>query len=256
MTTDEIEARWKSLCDVVADRMKVFTRPFVTPLIQDVVGTRPRVGTGTFIDQNGVSVLTCEHVARHAPFLYQFNGNEPLVELPATWRADPFPIDAATAIVHAELWGTVPHLAQPLSLSCFAARHDPVEHEVFFFRGASDENVTVGAVHSRIIPSGYCTQEKPGGGDAKVFELLWEPLETTVTQGTSDEVAKLFKYDDPAGFSGSLVWNTRFVEKGCDLSKWSPGDAVVTGLLREWDTGTKTLLVWRVEHLLAWLIRP
>jgi hypothetical protein len=61
------------------------------------------------------------------------------------------------------------------------------------------------------------------------------------------------RYDDPEGFSGSLVWNTRFVELGCDLSAWRPHEAVVTGLLRRWDTSTRTLLTWRVEHLLAWL---
>jgi hypothetical protein len=41
--------------------------------------------------------------------------------------------------------------------------------------------------------------------------------------------------------------------------QWTPDDAVVTGLLRRWDTGTKTLLVFRVEHLRAFLeahLRP
>ena len=79
------------------------------------------------------------------------------------------------------------------------------------------------------------------------------PEETWITSGTSDEVRCRVKYNNPAGFSGSLVWNTRFVELGCDFQKWCPNEAVVTGLLRRFDEDTNTLLVWRVEHLHGWL---
>jgi hypothetical protein len=107
--------------------------------------------------------------------------------------------------------------------------------------------------YSKFIATGYCSQEEPGAGDADIFEILWNPPSTAVSSGTSDQVRSTFQHSNPAGFSGSLVWNTRFVEKGCDLSNWNPQDAVVTGLLRRWDYATKTLLAWRVEHLLAWL---
>jgi hypothetical protein len=83
--------------------------------------------------------------------------------------------------------------------------------------------------------------------------VLWDPTQITKTSRTSEEVCDRVKHDHPGGFSGSLVWNTRFVEHGCDLSRWRPSDAVVTGLLRRYDVGTGTLLVWRVEHLLNWL---
>ncbi|MBA8845725.1 hypothetical protein FHW02_003811 [Ochrobactrum sp. RH1CCR137] len=58
---------------------------------------------------------------------------------------------------------------------------------------------------------------------------------------------------DSGGFSGSLVWNTRYLECVSAGREWKPEQAVVTGLLRRWDTSTKTLLAWRVEHLRAWL---
>lgn len=53
--------------------------------------------------------------------------------------------------------------------------------------------------------------------------------------------------------SGSLVWNTRYLETRESGRNWSPDDAVVTGLLRRWDEKTKTLLVYRVEHVRTWL---
>ncbi len=245
--------QWEALCEAVTEQMKIHTRPFVTPLVQDVTGKAPENGTGTYLDRDGVTVLTCDHVAEHEPFLHQFYDHDPLLPLPVSWLGDAYPIDASIAAVPEVHWDSVPHLSRPLSMSRFAAKHQPVEHELFFFRGVAGENVIVGANHSRVISTGYCSQEKPGTGTAQIFEILWDPTKTTVTKATDAEIRKQFKYDDPAGFSGSLVWNTRFVERGCDLSTWTPCDAEVTGLLREWDTGTKTLLVWRVEHLLTWL---
>lgn len=250
MATVMTPTRWQAFCDVVADQMKIHTRPFVAPLVQDVIGKPPEIGTGTYLERKEVAVLTCEHVSRHDPFFHQFNGHDPLLPLPVTWREDPQPIDAAIAKVPTGHWVSVQHAARALDMGRFAARHSPVTHELLFFRGVAGENVIIGSAHSRVIPTGYCSQEKPGSGNAAIFEMMWEPRATTVTKGTAPDVLPHFKHDDPGGFSGSLVWNTRFVEGGCDLTTWTPSDAQVTGLLRRWDTGTKTLLVWRVEHLL------
>ena len=100
---------------------------------------------------------------------------------------------------------------------------------------------------------GYCTQEKKGTGDAQIFELFWEPEHTQVTSGTSAAARDEVKWADARGFSGSLVWNTRYLEFTGQGLAWSPEDAVVSGLLRRWDEDTKTLLAWRVEHLKTWL---
>jgi hypothetical protein len=253
MATQMTQHQWQTLCNAVADQMKIHTRPYVTPLIQDVEGKEPENGTGTYVEHDGFSLLTCNHVAVLEPFLHQLNNHDGLMPLPVTWHGDPAPIDAALAAIPVAHWNSVLHFSRPLGMDRFASAHQPVDNEVLFFRGVSGENVVVGAKHSRVIPTGYCSQELHGSGDDRIFEILWKPANTTVTSGTEDEVAKLFKYLDPHGFSGSLVWNTRFVEKGCDLSNWSPCDAEVTGLLRRWDEKTETLLAWRVEHLLAWI---
>ncbi|TXI87181.1 MAG: hypothetical protein E6Q40_05320 [Cupriavidus sp.] len=250
--TDE---EWEALCNAVADQMKIHTRPFVTPLIQDVEGKPPENGTGTYIDHDGPCVLTCDHVAVHAPFLHQFYPHQDLIPLPVTWKGDPMPVDASLAAIPSSHWTSRQHLSKPLGMDRFAPVHRPVERELLFFRGVAGENVVVGANHSRVISTGYCSQELPGSGDTNIFEILWNPAKTRVTEGTDDEVAKVFKHHDPHGFSGSLVWNTRFVEKGFDLSTWRPQDAQVTGLLRRLDEDTDTLLAWRVEHLLTWLAK-
>jgi hypothetical protein len=246
-------ALWNALCDKVADMMKVHTRPFVTPLVQDVTGMPPAIGTGTFIyHANMKKILTCEHVANSQPHEHEFHGHQCLLKLPVSWHMDATK-DAAVATVPTSHWNSVSHNASPLPLSRFDRKHEPVEGEVLFFRGFAGQNATLQIGWSSLIATGYCSQEKQGSGDNNIFEILWNPQGTTVSTGTSQEVRSKFQYNNPGGFSGSLVWNTRFVEKGCDLSTWSPQDALVTGLLRRWDFNTKTLLAWRVQHLLAWL---
>ncbi len=88
---------------------------------------------------------------------------------------------------------------------------------------------------------------------SEVFEIFWEPGMAAFTARTSDETKANMKVEKPPGFSGALVWNTRFWEVSASGREWRPDDAVVTGLLRRWDRDTKTLLVLRVEHLQEWL---
>lgn len=244
--------QWEQLCSEVADAMKIHTRPFVTPLIEDVRGKPPHIGTGTFLQREGIDLLTCEHVARHEPFIHELNGHDKPISLPTTWIHDA-KIDASLAAVSENHWRSLPHLAKPLSMTHFAKRHAPVSSELLFFRGIAGQNVYLFGEQSRSIITGYCSQEERESGDQQIFEMLWNPTETTVTSGTNEEVQSDFQHDDPHGFSGSLVWNTRFVEGGCDLSSWTPEKADVTGMLRRYDEKTKTLLALRVEQLLAWL---
>lgn len=247
------QAQWDAMCDTVADAMKVHTRPYVTPLVQDVAGVPPAIGTGTFIERDGIEILTCEHVAHHAPFEHDFYDRQELIKLPVRWRSDPDPIDAAIAQVPTSHWTSVDHSAAALPMSRFASQHGPVDNELLFFRGIAGQNVVLQIGHSRFNLTGYCSQEKPGAGNSQIFEIVWNPAGTTISSGTSAEVRAHFQHNNPGGFSGSLVWNTRFIELGRNLSTWSPEDAVVTGLLRRWDFTTKTLLAWRAEHLLAWM---
>jgi hypothetical protein len=124
---------------------------------------------------------------------------------------------------------------------------------LIFFRGFVGENAHYGFGVHQTDGSAYCSQEKENTGDEKFFEIFWEPENMQFTAATDDETRAKVKYGCPKGLSGSLVWNTRYLETTSTGAKWTPNHAVVTGLLRRWDKDTKTLLVWRVEHLLAWL---
>jgi hypothetical protein len=204
--------------------MKVFTRPFIT-ILASPAGAQARIGTGTFVNLDGVKVLTCEHVSRLNPSARFIDDTGSTTEVQVgAWRAEAdVRIDAAVAPIDEQAWSRIAGKAQSIPLSKFAQRHTDVQNEVLFFRGISGENAHyLSGFGDDVTFTGYCSQEKKNTGDANEFEILWGRSRAEVTSGTEDQTRKRFKYEDPAGFSGSLVWNSRFVQFGCDLSKWHP----------------------------------
>lgn len=256
MNVAAAQARWQATVDGVADAMRVFTRQFVTPLSLENPQTVRLSGTGTYVMLPARSriVLTCEHVSRLKPVDYRFYGSNDVFRHPGPWREDPDPVDAGVAEISDVQWGATSHSAGEVSIASFAFRHlvaDPAE--LLFFRGFAGQNAAFAWNTHQTNSSGYCSQEVTGAGDSEIFEMFWEPQQTQFTAETPDDVRAAMRFNDPQGFSGSLVWNTRYREVTAGGGNWSTADAVVTGLLRRWDTKTKTLLVWRVEHLRQWL---
>lgn len=255
------EEKWMALSGFVTDRMKEYTRTVVTPLVFQQDGKPPRIGTGTYIELGRevtatVGVVTCEHVARYQPLWHSPFPSKDVFPLTGTALADAEPIDASIIMMDQASWqseageaGEAEHLPN----SMLSQSHNPVPDELLFFRGIAGENAYLGFGGFDGILTGYCSQIKRGTNDDRIFELIWDPDKTQITPGTDQSVRERLKYHNAEGFSGSLVWNTRFVELGCDVNEWTPADAVVTGMLKRWDEKTKTLLALRVEHINAWL---
>ena len=246
---------WVRISDQVTKEMTKFTQPFVTPLGSQSADDVWLVGTGSYVMlREQRAIVTCEHVARQQPINYRFFGNDAVFEHQSPWCMDPHPIDAGLAIISDSAWHAVTHSAQEIPIERFAQRHRSLDQaELLFFRGYAGVNAHYAFGIHQTNGSGYCSQEVKDSGDAQIFEMLWEPKRTQFTTNTTPDARTEMKFDDPHGFSGSLVWNTRFLEVQAVGRQWTPEEAVVTGLLRRFDPATKTLLVWRVEHLLAWL---
>lgn len=246
--------QWKTICDKVSDDMLVHTRPFVTPLGTENQQTVRLVGTGSYVvHENRRFLLTCEHVALIQPMHYRFHGNEDVFEHQGPWTMEKHPFDAAFARITDLAWAACSHQAEPISFERFAQHHAPADRaEILFFRGFSGENAHYAFDVHQTNGTGYATQEKDKTGDAQIFELFWEPENTQLTSQTKPEAATEMKFENAGGFSGSLVWNTRYLEVTQQGGQWTPENAVVTGMLRRWDKDTGTLLAWRVEHLYAW----
>ena len=215
------------------------------------------LGSGAYAKrQERIILLTCEHVVRGESVRSRFYGSDEYIESACAWTADRYPVDAAFRPIESTVWDQHAAQADAIAWERFALQHAPVaQEELLFFRGYAGENARYGFGVHQTNASGYCTQEKVDAGDDQIFELFWEPLETQFTSETPDRVRSDTRYDNAEGFSGSLVWNTRYLEVTQAGGVWTPRDAVVTGLLRNWDQKTKTLLAWRAEHLRAWLDR-
>ena len=240
----------------VAEQMKAHIRPFMTPLGTETPQTVRLVGTGNYVERERQRILlTCQHVACTQPMHYRFFGDDSIFQYSGPpWRMDPYPIDAARTPLSDQAWSAVAHQATTIPLSRFASKHRPLQQaELLFFYGFAGENADYGFGIHQTNGTGYCSQEKIDTGDDQIFEMFWDPSKTQHTAATSQEAREAVKFSDPRGLSGSLVWNTRYLEVTQAGGTWTPDKAVVTGLLRRWDCGTRTLLVWRVEHLLAWL---
>jgi hypothetical protein len=255
MSLDE----WTKICSDVANAMTAHTRPFVTPLTSSSDTKVNLVGSGSFVVFEGRRIiLTCQHVRSKGGVDYLLYGSQDDVPKHlGPWEENGHPSsDVAIAAMSDPLWNATRHMAVPVPYNRFAAEHRPVQRgEILFFRGFAGENARYAFGVHEANGTGYCSQQKQvlEAPDPSIFEILWEPQETKVASDTSDEARGAIKFEDPGGFSGSLVWNTRYLENQKSGREWTPECAVVTGLLRRWDYHTKTLLVWRVEHLRAWL---
>jgi len=246
---------WKRLASGVTDRMKEYTRPCVTAMRTSNQYGVHLLGTGSYVTAKGRRLLTtCEHVIRAKTAVeHQFWGADQIFQVPDPFVCDQL-LDTAFAAIRETAWNAVEHAAWTIDLREFAPKHQPVDRELLFFRGFAGENARYGFGVHEANATGYCSQEPPGPPIApELFEMRWVPKRIEFTEQTSDEMKAKMLHNDPRGFSGSLVWNTRFVELSSAGKAWRPEDAVITGLLCRYIEERETLAALRVEHLRGWL---
>ena len=256
MTEDE----WKKFQSDVTDKMKTYVKKFVTPLRCEDTNTVRLLGTGSYVlFEKQRILLTCEHVVSEAkghPIDAGFSGLDTLYRVQNdAWQAEPHPKDIAYTATADTAWQKHPHKGEEIPEEKFSDRHMVSENaELLFLYGFAGENAQFAFEVHNANGSGYCTQEVKNSGNHEIFEVFWEPEKIQWSDLTETTAKKNMKHNDPAGFSGALVWNTRFLEMRAKGKKWTPDCAQVTGLVRRWDhKDAKTLLVWRIEHVKAWL---
>lgn len=246
-------SEWDTLTKNVVTQMSQYVYPFTTPIskvISDDDGEH--WGSGSYVEINGhCFVATNEHVV-HAlkthSIAYKFSGDENYFRLPGHKSlAEGLPVDFALTKMNDSIWRAFPHQAKPIPISRFSTMHNPVEGELLFFLGYSQDRSRF--AFKTLLTEGTpylareCELPIDGRCDPEMhFALSYNPaLAISV-----DELSKGLPL--PPGFSGSLVWNTRFVEKMIRNESWGPADAVVTGIIWGWPSGT-SLVATKVEYL-------
>ncbi len=256
MATQEQEAaqryQWNSTCFAVNEAMAAHVRASITPISKVLSNDHGELeGTGSYVEIHGKPYLiTNEHVARvlqtHS-IAHQFHGSDNVVRCLHPMLAQSAPVDVAISAIDDRIWHMFAHTATPIPLSRFATRHNPVPGELLFIAGYSGDRSAFwyNTLISRGMP--YLTQEimmSADHGNAEYhFALHYNP------ERASSPVDRAEGLPTPPGLSGSLVWNTRFVERKQAGVDWTPTDAQVTGIVWGWPSGGSCLIATKVEHL-------
>jgi hypothetical protein len=238
----------------LTNQMRDFTERFVTPITYENRDGVPTLsGTGTFVEVLGRRLLlTCEHVVLGRQELaFRPFGTENFLRAPARFASISDPYDIAVARIGDDLWQAAEHQAMAVGPDSFDLTHAAVEDELLFFRGYAGENSVFGFDTMVTRSSSYTTQKKREGvesiDDRYHFVLLHNPEEVQF-------IDKKVHFEDPSGFSGSLVWDTGYVNCLKTGASWSPEVARVTGIVSHWAVGDPGISVLRVEHLRSYLL--
>lgn len=254
-------AEWDQLSAEVSIAMREFAMAYATPISKALSrDLGEHLGNGTYLDLCGSKyILTNQHVAVHraeAEFGHQFVDDDDVYRLGEPFRDEPYPLDVAVAAIKPEVWSHASHGSKALSLDKFATKHAPLERELLFMLGFSDERSKFlalhEALHSRATP--YLTQEIPLPCLQKNPPRCWQPayhfclnykpdLATTVGNGERYGLPK------PPGLSGSLVWNTRRIDCLRQGINWTPDCAEVTGIVWAWPSESACLIATKIEHV-------
>jgi len=235
----------QKLLELVA-AMRDHVDQFISPIcatLEDETGVQfgKVVGSGTFVSLRGEPwIVTNEHVARAQAehVLAHFRGND----MYAAAIVHGFvclspPEDMALARIEPSMLEGAEKI--PLPLDRVATEFSPIEGEVLFVMGypgkRSHFSALAGGLQTWPLPFATDVAALPEGTDNAMFFALDYPAGDQVV-GLDGKRTSL---SEPKGLSGSLVWNTRYVQRG---NAWTPADAVVCGILQLWDQGNQLLI--------------
>ena len=142
-----------------------------------------------------------------------------------------------------------------------ALTHAPVAREFLFLMGFAGSRAYFSPILNVIVTNGtpYLTQEfDPQAEQREItwkhfdpafhFAMPWEPEQVEIVDREGKAVPV-----NADGFSGSLVWNTRYTEYTAAEKLWDPNVAQLTGVAWGWPKQDRVLLATRIEHVRTFL---
>jgi hypothetical protein len=143
--------------------------------------------------------------------------------------------------------GTSGHLAKAITEDMIALAHVPVSQEFFTFIGFSGQysRFSFGTLSTPGTSSTAREVKLPEGSCLKRrfhFGINYKP-------DSSYNIVGSRGLPRPQGFSGSTVWNTRFVESRIAGEAWTPECARVTGVVRGWPSAIGCIVATRSQYV-------
>lgn len=267
MTREE----WEYLCASVNDRMVEQVAKFVTPIsMSEEPDSGIAWGSGGYLEANdGTWLLTASHVFTDAP------RGALLAHLPVPGNSyvaitDPpeltkWPVDAVAVRV-----ASIPASSniRPVPKTLLAERYSAVDGELLFWVGFPGYTLER---HDPILPARR---------RSTLFGCLRIPGLPMLSQALQGDDPQHSQFDcdrhiaihypssakrapeeaatalpNPKGMSGSILWNTRFVETARDGFEWSPACAMVCGVVWAALDNPEVVLATKIEFVRAGLTR-
>lgn len=238
MYSNVTQENWPDIVRNIHTRMAEHVRPYLASIsMSDDNQSGQACGSGVYLQLNARPyLLTCEHVARASNKGYRIahlpKAGDNYCAFPYPWFPDPYPVDLALTYIDPQTWSRGDRLGLPANR--IAPAHDVASHELLmlcgypgaasYFSRFSGEAV----LHSHLIP--YTARETvlPGGFDPGIhFALQYEMGLAETIDGSNN------KLPEPPGFSGSPIWDTRFIANNCSKD-WAPQQSRVIGIATHW----------------------
>ena len=246
--------------DVLANvgaEMARHTFPFLTPISAAITYSQGQsIGSGTFLKLNDAYyVITNEHVAetRNEYRLAFFGGNnQHAIAIIHPFRCITQPTDAAIARIDDEIF-PVEHKSA-VTNSRIEHAFAPSEGEIVFLHGypgiTSYFSPMMKTLINKTCPYATDVADLPPKYDPDLHFAINYPAPGK--EAVKDFDGNPVDLPDPHGLSGTLLWDTKYIGKNGE--NWSPTDAMVTGIIHQWDTEHQLLIGTKIEILRVFLV--
>ena len=158
-------------------------------------------------------MLTNEHVAKFvskAKLTHSLGSCGSVFHLNNHPIVVPDPIDIALIEINMNTWDSCTHESLPMPEEFFTAKHQPTKDELLFTLGFAGDRSGFHFGHMLSGGTPYLTQETElvgeVGDSCYHFAVPYKPDQAISMENTAKS------QPNPPGLSGSLVWNTRFIE--------------------------------------------
>lgn len=253
------QQQWDEICQSVTAQMRLQMMPFVTPLprLMDDGGGE-LIGSGSYVEHaDRKFLLTNQHVMHDGQGTLthkHFDSSDYFLCSPFT--SQPWPLDLAAARAEAT-WRTHDHSAMTFPEHRFAPTHAPAPDELLFLMGYAGSRSYYSPSANQMLAHGtpFLGQEfdpiregrqiaSQDFDPAYHFAIPWQPASTKVLGGDTSSIPL-----SPKGFSGSPIWNTRFLEYSAAGLDRAPGVSRFTGVAWAWQPADRAIFVTRIEHV-------
>ena len=249
-------AEWPAQCEDVLRRMYDAVSRFTVPISISLSDTHGKhLGTGSFVDLGRIITLaSCEHVMgkrKNNNLAHRVVGIDRYIAVTGSGACIVEPVDVGVVAISPVLWDEYARKSEAIPENRMAVLHDAAPNELFFVFGFAEENSHFFFDTLEVNGTAYLCRETPLPSHSRLARQIHFALE--YNQDLATKAFGEHGLPKPPGMSGSLVWNTRFVECSNEGKEWTPGYADVAGMVWFWSEDD-VIAATRVEYVRSFLL--